>query len=53
MTVKVTEKMQEMNAVELKIIEKDGSIKRLSEQLESKFLQSHLTLLSTRRRHVN
>jgi hypothetical protein len=28
--VKLTEKLQEVNATELRIIEKDGSIKRLS-----------------------
>jgi uncharacterized phage infection (PIP) family protein YhgE len=36
MTVKLTEKTQELNAALLKIIEKDNSIKRLLEQLESK-----------------
>ena len=36
MTVKLTEKTQELNATLLKILEKDSSIKRLSEQLESK-----------------
>jgi hypothetical protein len=30
-TVKLTEKMQELNAALLKIIEKDSSIERLSE----------------------
>jgi hypothetical protein len=34
MTVKVTEKMQEVNAAELKILEKDNSIKRLVACLE-------------------
>jgi hypothetical protein len=36
MTMKLTEKMQELNAALLKIIKKDNSIKWLSEQLESK-----------------
>jgi hypothetical protein len=35
MTVKLTEKTQEVNVALLKILEKDGSIKQLSEQLES------------------
>jgi hypothetical protein len=34
--MKLTEKMQELNAALLKIIKKDNSIKWLSEQLESK-----------------
>jgi hypothetical protein len=36
MIVKLTEKTQEVNTTLLKILEKDSSIKRLSEQLESK-----------------
>jgi hypothetical protein len=36
MTVKLTEKTQEVNTALLKILEKDSSVKRLSEQLESK-----------------
>jgi hypothetical protein len=36
MIVKLTEKTQELNAALLKIIEKDSSIERLLEQLESK-----------------
>jgi diphthamide biosynthesis methyltransferase len=35
MTVKLTEKTQEVNVALLKILEKDGLIKQLSEQLES------------------
>jgi ribosomal protein S1 len=35
MTVKLTEKMQEVNTALLKILEKDNSIKQLSKQLES------------------
>jgi hypothetical protein len=36
MIMKLTEKTQEVNTTLLKILEKDSSIKRLSEQLESK-----------------
>jgi hypothetical protein len=36
MTTKLAEKTQEVNTALLKLLEKDRSIKRLSEQLESK-----------------
>jgi hypothetical protein len=36
MTMKLTEKTQELNVALLQILEKDSLIKRLSEQLESK-----------------
>jgi DNA repair protein RadC len=52
MTVKLTEKSQEVNAAKLKIIEKDDWIKWLSEQLKSKSLRSFLALLLNRSRHV-
>jgi hypothetical protein len=36
MTTKLAEKTQDVNTALLKLLEKDRSIKRLSEQLESK-----------------
>jgi hypothetical protein len=38
MTVKLTENSKEVNTAKLGIIEKDGSSKRLSEQLDNKSL---------------
>jgi hypothetical protein len=48
MSVKLMDKTPEANAAELKILEKDDLIKCLSEQLESKFPRSCLTLLLNR-----
>jgi hypothetical protein len=42
MTVKLTKKTQELNTSLLKVIEKDSSIERLSDQLESKLFTSNL-----------
>jgi hypothetical protein len=53
MTMKFMEKSKEVNIAELRIIEKVGLIKWLSEQLESESPRSCLAFLSTLMHHMS
>jgi hypothetical protein len=51
MTTKLAEVKQELNTALLKVIEKDGTIRRLSEQIQSKCRTLALSSSFLRTRH--